>query len=268
MSDPSVPGNDGSYKKLLQIATAAKGDEPWDPNVKPMPEEDRKWLEGALQELASDTDPIKQMKKIMSQLDTFQEPKPEDVEPVGQIVEDLIDLVCHIDIAVDFCKLGGLHLIHRFLSSDIEKIRIEGAKLVSFIAQNNPSVQDYVLKTNFLERFLLAVADPTISEAYRIKSLGAISAVVRAHFPGIQKFLEVHGLETMQKAFDTALENGRENTVHRCVTVLSNISINVGQTVTADKIQPTLKAFREKLAQKGDAYQESIEYIDSVLNNA
>lgn len=145
MSDAGPPGDDGNYRKLLALATSAKGDEPWDHNVQPMGEDvsrdtvctrmfrhrsrisvkvacsittllqDRKWLEEALREMASDSDPIKQMKKLMTELDKYQQPKQEDAAQIGLLVEDLIDLVCHIDIALDFCKLGGLHLLHRFM---------------------------------------------------------------------------------------------------------------------------------------------------------
>lgn len=38
-----------------------------------------------------------------------------DAEQVDVLVEELNDLVCDMDLALDFCTMGGLQLVWRFL---------------------------------------------------------------------------------------------------------------------------------------------------------
>lgn len=62
------------------------------------------------------TNPVKHMIKNIEQLKLIPKTK-NDVGNVTEIVDNLEELVCDIDCAADFCKLGGLVEVIRLLVS-------------------------------------------------------------------------------------------------------------------------------------------------------
>lgn len=62
------------------------------------------------------TDPVKQIMKNIEQLKLITK-TDNDVDSVTQIIDNLEELVCDIDCAVNFCKLGGLVEVIRLLVS-------------------------------------------------------------------------------------------------------------------------------------------------------
>jgi hypothetical protein len=110
-------GTTGVYGQLLGLATAAKGDEKMDPSITPMKEEDRKWLENALQELASEADPIKKLKSLIAKLMNYKHETEEDLATLTNTVDSLIDLVCDLDFALNFVQLSGLKVIEDLIVS-------------------------------------------------------------------------------------------------------------------------------------------------------
>lgn len=62
------------------------------------------------------TDPVRHMTKHIEQLKSIGKSK-NDIDSITEIVDNLEELVCDIDCAADFCKLGGLVEIIRLLVS-------------------------------------------------------------------------------------------------------------------------------------------------------
>lgn len=61
------------------------------------------------------TDPVRQMYEHIAKLKAIDKPSEEDAKEVEAVADDLEDLICDIDCAVDFCKLGGLIQLIRLL---------------------------------------------------------------------------------------------------------------------------------------------------------
>lgn len=116
-----------------------------------------------MQSLVKESDPIRQMKEIIQELNEIENPSTSDVEKVEILYEKLTNLVCDIDLALDFCKLDGLSLVDKYLKSDSEEIRVLFISLVSIIAQDNVEVQHRLFETDLLDRFLNIIRDSTNS---------------------------------------------------------------------------------------------------------
>lgn len=100
--------------------------------------EDQQWLKAALAD-AMLSDPVKQLKAILERLkellpkvapttttklgghgDEIKVGGDEDngVAQVMKTMDDLTDLICDMDLALDYCKLGGLELLRKYLVSE------------------------------------------------------------------------------------------------------------------------------------------------------
>ncbi|KAI6242729.1 hypothetical protein M3Y99_00179200 [Aphelenchoides fujianensis] len=204
--------NSAVYSQLLAVATAAKADEKMDPNVAPMKEEDRKNLKAAMSRLQRSVD--------------------ESPEELQQAVEGLIDLVCDLDLAGDFVKLGGLK--SKFSDSINQRV----IPIVSEIAQNNPAVQREITKTKLLEHLL--------------SLLDASSTTTSA---------------TIMKTFHTAIEQGDDRLVLRCVVALVNMKIGADPEVLRRlnvNVAAHFEAMRSALQAAGaERHAEALEYLQS-----
>lgn len=74
-------------------------------------------LENALDELACEADPVKKLKALLAQLMDYKHETEEDLVTLTNVVDSLIDLVCDLDVALDFCKLNGLKVIEELMVS-------------------------------------------------------------------------------------------------------------------------------------------------------
>uniref|UniRef100_A0A183CM49 Fes1 domain-containing protein n=1 Tax=Globodera pallida TaxID=36090 RepID=A0A183CM49_GLOPA len=122
--NPSSSANVPVLNQLLAVATQAQGDSPADQthSFSQMPEEDRAWLEAALSHIAADSDPVKKLKRWMARLEEVGEPSEANLGDIGDILEEIGDLVCDIDMAQCFCSLNGISLIQRLLLDGPDKL--------------------------------------------------------------------------------------------------------------------------------------------------
>lgn len=65
--------------------------------------------------LVKTSDPVRQMIQLINDLKQINNPSEENIEKIEVIIDQLENIVCQIDCAVDFCKLGGMVEIKRFL---------------------------------------------------------------------------------------------------------------------------------------------------------
>lgn len=169
-------------------------------NVQEMSPERRKWLEEALASLRGE-DPIKVLlEHIQILLDhTWVEEDHETaLDNIKEYCEDL-------DLANDFNKIGGAHLIHKLLTQQYGSgVRWRAADLVGTLAQNNPTAQAELQST--LSCLLGYMDKPTESELVRVKCLYAISCLVRSNEDTLKEFLRLDGLSYLLRAMQTNID--------------------------------------------------------------
>jgi hypothetical protein len=68
-----------------------------------------------LSEFALNSDPVKKLKSLIAHLMNYKHETAEDLVTLDNIVNSLVDLVCDLDMALDFCKLNGLKAIEDLL---------------------------------------------------------------------------------------------------------------------------------------------------------
>ncbi|KAI6188333.1 hypothetical protein M3Y98_00343500 [Aphelenchoides besseyi] len=173
----------------------------------------------------------------------------DDLEELQQSVDALIDLVCDLDLALDFCKLEGLKIVEELLNKFSDSINQRVIPIISEISQNNPSVQQQVLKTKLLESLLLLLDE----------SSETTSAV---------RFIKLGGLETVMQTFDSAIKNGDARLVLRCVVMVVNSKrsaapellkrLSINPEVYYERMRSALKDSGES-----DKYNEALEYLES-----
>ena len=171
--------------QLLALATEAQGDRPPNPESSLMSTEDQNWLENALEQVSSDSDPVKKLKRWMQRLQEVGDPTEDNLGNLNDIIEEIGDLVCDMDLAQVFCSLGGLSIIKNFLAKDFDPASTLFVHLVAVLAQFNQKVQKLMVKEGFLEKCLAIVEDGSKSADLRHKSVGAISAIVKSYLPGL-----------------------------------------------------------------------------------
>lgn len=238
------------YSRLLGMATQAAEGHLTD-HPEPMSGSDRAFLENALKEAASQpnsgfVDPLEIVKLLLNQLRQLSG-SPYDYDKLAAIIEQLIDQICDMDLALDFCKLGGLEIIHSYLQvpstssstiaknpqPDIAQIHTLFVWLLAELAQQNPKVQELVIKEDeygFLNHCLNDISNPQLSESYKMKCVGAVSAMVKGYLPGFVKFIRLRGTDHFRTAFNQAVDKDETRLITRLTIVVTNISRSFGDS--------------------------------------
>jgi len=269
------------YKKLLAIATQAQGEQPANTRLPPLDSQNRKWLENSLKVMSSDADPVKHLKSQLTKLSQFE--RRISSSPAGQseemksrfveLSEEIMDLVCDIDLALIFCHLGGLAILNSIADLGQDFYSSTCMSLISELAQNNPSVQELVLKEPFLDKCLRALDGESTSEEMRIKCLGAISATVKGYLPALEMFVRSDGLETIKRCLQSAMEKDETRTARRVAITTANIYSSFEPQVSKEtNINELLDYIRLNFTsaleegtrpeQSKAVYKELIAYID------
>uniref|UniRef100_A0A914C9T7 Nucleotide exchange factor Fes1 domain-containing protein n=1 Tax=Acrobeloides nanus TaxID=290746 RepID=A0A914C9T7_9BILA len=236
----NINSGDSSLKDLLALSTSAQGSHKTDESIKPMNQEDRQWLMEAMQSLVKESDPIRQMKEIIQELNEIENPSTSDVEKVEILYEKLTNLVCDIDLALDF-------------------------------SQDNVEVQHRLFETDLLDRFLNIIQDSSNSTKTKLKALSAISAIVRGHHGISKRFFELHGIEALLECFTNAFDSEDATLVNRCVIITANIVIALRSHPTCkempelENLTTCLMGMHIKLKLKADKYHEALDYLESAL---
>ncbi|KAI1723691.1 hsp70-binding protein 1 [Ditylenchus destructor] len=278
------------YTRLLDMATQATDGQAAKHPPEPMSNADREFLENALKEAANPyagfVDPLEVVKQLLNQLRELAD-TPHDYEKLAPIVEQLIDQICDMDLAFDFCKLGGLQVIHLYLqapstsigaNSETDKSHALLVWLLAELAQQNPKVQELVTKEEefgFLRHCLLTIVDTEASEEYKMKCVGAISSMVKGYLPGFVKFIRLHGHEHIRNAFNQAIDKEEIRLVTRLAIVVSNISRSFGDSRISKDVRLTelFKEMNEKLVElnsmqhNNNKYAEALDYMKDKENS-
>ncbi|KAL3994496.1 hypothetical protein ACH3XW_21960 [Acanthocheilonema viteae] len=249
------------WSKLLCLAQSANDGSGGRANQL-MSKQDQKFVENAMAEAMSCSDPVRHMKKNIEQLKLIT--KTNDVDSVTQIVDNLEELVCDIDCAADFCKLGGLVEVIRLLKSDYDSVRCEIARLIPLLAQNNPYVQNIVLETDLLPYLLNVLEEINASEELLVKTLSSLSSLVRGHTETFSQFYQLRGLEKIENVFQKAIDMHRFKLANKVVLITTSIAISLGSDVKQYNILPIL--FRTTLQLTPDSVGCSY-FLDYLMNN-
>lgn len=144
--------------------------------------------------------PVKQIKEIINHLERILSTSNNLTNLNEQmfneltilIKESLFDLICDLDLAADFCKVGGLDVVKKFLcNSSSPNVTSLFLSLISELSQHNPKVQEYFVRDEFYLNYSLNIlnvntdTNQIADDTTKFKALGVISSTVKAYIPGI-----------------------------------------------------------------------------------
>ncbi|XP_070553347.1 hsp70-binding protein 1-like [Ptychodera flava] len=199
----------GAYPKnlegLLKFSienTAANPDDK--PQYEPMSEERAKWLQEALKGLYRDD--VKEMKKCLEILTEKRESEEEDDIASRENALDYLEELCEsMDNARDFHKIGGIPTIKQCLDDANSGVRWRAAELIATMAQNNPYCQNVFIDDGFL-KVLLTGTDKDSVDMVRVKSLYAVSCIVRTNAKAQEEFVKDDGFSVVIRAMQSNIE--------------------------------------------------------------
>ena len=222
MSDNSDPTGDRRPPRdmpdLLKICmeTAGARDSTRDDQPRPLDDDRRQWLAEALQSVT--TDVVKEMIKGIEIIKTGLSERTEDgklseetVERIESAIDILIDYTGSLDNARDFHTIGGFDVFAPLLESDSDVLKCRACELLAEIVQNETKSQSYALDNNLLD-ILVRLLDTDPSESVRVKSLYAISCLIRDNDSAQEVFeSRLDGLSVLLRAIDSSNPLSKDN---------------------------------------------------------
>lgn len=187
----------GLLKWSLQYTDGTK---PSTETMSPMTTEDRAFLEAVMKDGV--IDPAKRMKEILARLNIWlrnyleddNDENKFDEDDMVNLLEEVHEIVENIDFARDFVKMNGVPFL---LGCSSEKkvpraIRMTCLNISSTISQNNPPVQDTMLREHdalnvFVKLYFTEMVDDQ-GGSFRKSIIQAISCMVRSHRIGEDSF--------------------------------------------------------------------------------
>lgn len=116
-------------------------------------------------------------------------------------LREVAELCENLDLALDFCKIGGLPPVLAALGSRHEPLPELAAGVLANMAQNNPPVQDRLLEAGALAAMLgVAAAEGAGSGPGALnKALLAVSALVDHHEEAMRRFVGEGGVAMLAR---------------------------------------------------------------------
>lgn len=117
-------------------------------------------------------------------------------------IDTIMNYIDDIDTSIDFCKIGGMCILHPCLTSTIPEIQRMSALLIAELAQNNPYCQKQLLDTEILPHLInLLSKEDTANDGLR-----AISCLVRGYEPALKTFIDIQGFKCLLESLKNAKE--------------------------------------------------------------
>lgn len=207
-NDPQNPRQPKNLKGLLKFCMEAtrSEDAPRSESAQPMSEDRKKWLHTAIEEMT--VNPAKVMSDSLDKIEQAELDTEEGTEQQIEAVEQIQDWVDELDIAIDFIKINGLRVVPRLLSSEVSELRWRCLELLATVSQNNPYAQTAILSLKLLPAILLMIdSDP--NPTVRVKSLYALSCLVRSNVEAQTKLKAHDGLSVLVRALGSEEEKVR-----------------------------------------------------------
>jgi len=219
MDDPSIPGMPNWLALLKWSLNQSDGTKETSLEAT---KEDMKWLANAMADLVQDQP--KRIREILAELVNFMENplidknsliNDSDIDShdngneksinVNELLEEVRDMIDHIDMAQIFVKFGGIKCLMYFITSENIKITIRSlaAVILAEISQNNNNVQDEANKNNIIPELCTQCLN-TNQFSFAAKLLFSISSIVRNNPEGEIIFRDSH----MPQIFTKGIESG------------------------------------------------------------
>jgi len=205
--DPNQPRQPHDLEGLLKFCMQAtqSEDAPSNPDAQPIDPERLQWLQEAMRGMTVDV--VQQLAegiKVLSKPYVYDVNATEDdIEEAEIAFEAISDWVGNIDMANNFHKIGGFVVLKRCIkSSPHSVIRWNAANTVAELSQNNPYCQEHFVTDGFIQELINMLRkgledEEIIDEKCSLKSLYAISCIVRDYPPGLETFLALNGPEVI-----------------------------------------------------------------------
>ncbi|KDD72740.1 hypothetical protein H632_c2952p0, partial [Helicosporidium sp. ATCC 50920] len=170
----------------------------------PMSAEDRAWLEEAMQ--SSVVDLGKRMQELTALLSSrVPQAQTEEISATSEAVlemeralDELVEIVEHVDCATDLARIGGLPVLLSCLACPgAPSLRAKAGEVLGTCVQNNAPAQDAFLAAGAGEALLPLLADSHAGA--RTKALFALSCQLRNHAPSQRWFCGVGGVSVLAR---------------------------------------------------------------------
>ncbi|KAI4496520.1 hypothetical protein M0804_000330 [Polistes exclamans] len=210
-NDPAQPVQEqpkqpNDLQGLLRFAVEASqaGGATYEPQFQPLDEEKKKFLSEALSSLTVNV--IEELQKAIKILSNVADLRPDgNSSEYDAALERIADFVDSIDVANDFYKIGGFSIFGPCLNSSHSSIRWRTADIIAELTQNNPFCQQRILECGLFP-ILLEMVDKDPSEAARIKSLYAVSCIVRGQPMSLQYMDKNDGYSVLLRAMQSSVK--------------------------------------------------------------
>jgi len=173
--------------------------------VQEMDPDRRRWLEEAIAGMTVDV--VKQLAeaiKILGGPAAFDpEASEDDLEEIEMAFEAVDDWCGNLDMANNFHKIDGFHVLKKVLNESPHAMaRACAANAAAEMAQNNPYCQENFVSDGFLP-VLLNLMEKDGQELVKLKSLYAISSIVRDYPAGTKAFLDLSGADSLLRTLQS-----------------------------------------------------------------
>lgn len=202
--NPSQPRQPSNLQDLLRYSMEANSGGPSAAQRLPMDEERKKWLDNALKYMT--TDVIQILLQAVDLLKTANTLSPnDDPREYEEALETVSGCVENLDVANDFHKIGGFSVFEPCLFSCHYSLQSRAANLIAELTQNNPYCQERAVEFGLLPT-LLKMVDQSPNESTRVKSLYAISCIIRDNSMALHKFSQHDGFSVLLRAMQSEIE--------------------------------------------------------------
>ena len=186
-------------------------------------EADRKWLNEAVKNIsAAHTNLIDRLKECIQILEVAEVDQTITVADIEDTMEEIAGLCEDVDLARDFHKIGGFKIVVKYLHHSNLQLRYEAANVIATLAQNNDYCQDVLLKEYDILKHLLTLTlnhDSELDRKVAIKSMYAISCLVRQNALGIKNFFACNGFSILLKGIQSKIPKLQL----KCIFLLCNL---------------------------------------------
>jgi hypothetical protein len=157
---------------------------------KPLSDEDRQFLEAAMQEAFSHIEDPNQI--MLEAVNLIKSEERTDATIITAL--EIIDRCCDDpDCARNAEKLGGMQTLIDLAQAKGGNIRVRTLEILALFLSNNPSMQEVGLRRGFLEVFLGLVRNAAVGSEERLKAFRSLVALVRAVDENEDKFMKDEG---------------------------------------------------------------------------
>lgn len=160
---------------------------------RPMSEEDKKWLDGALSNMT--VNPVERLKICIKQL----KENSENAQNSKEFLNELCGWTEELDLAKDFFTVGGLDILSPLLDHQDDEIRCQACSLMATLVQNNDQCQRIIVQSGLQEK-LLKIIDESNNPELQTKALTAISALIRGYVLGQLQLQKYQGHKVLIRA--------------------------------------------------------------------